>query len=165
MFSSSVEVHALSPLPRPRRPLNLPPQPFEQDQSIYDLPADDQHIYDQPFHNEASYDGRPLTPLWKFNDSASTPPEWPDPPPVLKRLGTPPDLMLLQQQSRVLMPHWYKPQFSKSEVISYLQNKDPGWFVIRDTAGGYDLAVRIPPVQIKREKKSRKGIACGILRL
>ena len=129
-------------------PLNLPLQPHKQDQLIYD----------QPCNNQAFCERRPPTPPQKVAHD-TTPPERPDSP--LERLQTSPGLMRLQEQSKILMPHWYKPQFSQSDVVSYLHDKDPGWFIIHDStsvAGVYILTVRIPPEQIKiPQRKSKKG--------
>ena len=77
-------------------------------------------------------------------------------------LPTSVDLVLLQEQCKTLMPYWYKPQLSREEAVSYLLDKDPGWFVVRDSTsvtGGYALTVRISPEHIRARRRLSKGIA------
>ena len=93
---------------------------------------------------------------------ANTPPQRAvsdSPPPKL-----PPRSAPLQEQlklAKLLMPHWYKPNFSRKEAISYLRDKGPGWFIVRDSVtvqGGCGLSVKALPEQIRARRRLPKGI-------
>ena len=95
----------------------------------------------------------------KKSAHANTPPKTPGSP-----LQTFPGPPIVLDQCKKLMPRWHKPQFSREEAISYLLDKDPGWFVVRDSmsvTGGYALTVRMSPeVAMAR---ARKRLSRGII--
>ena len=60
------------------------------------------------------------------------------------------------------MPYWHKRLFSREEAISYLLDKDPGWFVVRDSmsvSGGYALTIKMSSeVAIKPEHRGYRKV-------
>ena len=79
-------------------------------------------------------------------------------------LQTFPGPPIVLDQCKKLMPRWHKPQFSREEAISYLLDKDPGWFVVRDSmsvTGGYALTIRMSPevAKTRAQRRLSKGIS------
>lgn len=65
---------------------------------------------------------------------------------------------VLLEQCKKLMSYWHKPLFSREEAVSYLLDKDPGWFVVRDSmsvTSGYALTVRMSPEEAKARAQRR----------
>ena len=81
---------------------------------------------------------------------------------------TPVDLtsLQIQEQCKTLMPYWYQSWLSREEALSYLLDKDPGWFVVRDSTtvtGGYALTVRLSQSHVRKRRKLPIGIHVAIL--
>ncbi|TDH08940.1 hypothetical protein EPR50_G00102900 [Perca flavescens] len=54
---------------------------------------------------------------------------------------------------------WYKPDISRDQAIAVLKDKEPGWFIVRDShsfRGAYGLAMKVatpPPSVLQQSKK------------
>ena len=131
-------------LPARRKPPERPPPPYS-----LRSPASKAALEVQP-----DYGRCPSIPAQKSpHIIVSTSPKKPGSP--LQSFPIPPVLL---EQCKKLMPHWHKPQLSREEAVSYLLDKDPGCFVIRDSTtvtGGYALTVRMSLEEAKARARRR----------
>ena len=115
------------------------------------LPNPPLHRSQPPKQIQQNFERCPPTPAQKYANIPGSP---------IQELPTLSDLTRLQEQSKNLMPYWYKPELSREEAISYLLDKDPGWFVVRDSTtvtDGYTLTVRMSPEQARVQRKLPNG--------
>ncbi|XP_077954698.1 tensin-3 isoform X3 [Gasterosteus aculeatus] len=65
---------------------------------------------------------------------------------------------------------WYKPEISRDQAILVLKDKEPGWFIVRDShsfRGAYGLAMKVatpPPSVLQQTKKAGGDLANELVR-